>query len=169
MIGILKKTLHIVKINKNQLQFTPTYRVLNIIQDEDGDYIAHVQIINKNQTLRLPPEEILENDDLVNQFSPCDVRTLTYLGYLGINAPKYKILAKRLKGKNNVIFAIKKKGDNNIILKSASEILKESDFISNMQPDDAQEIGYTVAMERQQQENAIRSQNAKLINDSNKE
>lgn len=60
-----------------------------------------------------------------------------YLGYLGINSPKYKILAQRISEDNNIIFAIKKKGDKNIYTKTANEILaaalhlgKKSTFLS---------------------------------------
>lgn len=91
----------------------PGYRLAEIIQDEDGSYYVTIQVINKNITFRTKPEEILAENNLVNQFSPTDIRALTYLGYLGINSPKYKILAKNLSSQDSgIIFTVKKKVKN---------------------------------------------------------
>jgi len=50
-------------------------------ESDDKEYIVTIQIINKSVTFRMKPEEILAKDALVDQFSPRDIRTLTYLGY----------------------------------------------------------------------------------------
>ena len=87
------------------------FRVTSIEQDDKGDYRINAQVINKNMFVKMKPEEILADDELTNAFSPIDVRTLTYLGYLGLNSPQYKILAQRLSEKDNrLVFAIKEKG-----------------------------------------------------------
>jgi len=70
-----------------------------------------IKVINKNISFTIKPDEILAKDSMVDLFSPRDVRTLTYLGYLGINSPKYKILARRLSENNDkTIFALQKRG-----------------------------------------------------------
>jgi hypothetical protein len=135
------------ELNKKD-SYTPSYRVAEIFQDEEGDYMVQVQIISKSLAFKARPEELLAKDNIVNQFSPCDVRTLTYLGYLGINSPKFKILAQRLSENNDkLIFAIKKKGHDKLIVKTADEIVKEKDILENLKPEDAHLVGYTFATE----------------------
>lgn len=93
------------------------------------------------------PEKILESDGYINKFSPTDVRTLTYLGYLGINSPKYKLLAQRMIETGDVVFVIKQKGQKNMILKTARELFKEKEFINNMSAVDASSVTYASAFE----------------------
>ena len=102
----LKKFWHEIKALNKHDTYTPSYRMTEIFQDEEGDYMVQVQIISKSLAFKARPEELLAKDDIVEQFSPRDVRTLTYLGYLGINSPKFTILAKRLSEDNDkLIFA----------------------------------------------------------------
>lgn len=139
--------------------YTPAYRVSEIIQNEEEQYIIKVQIIQTNVYFNAYPEDILAKDDLVDRFSPKDIRTLTYLGYLDINEPKYKILAKRLSEKDDkLFFALKKKGDKNIIIKSANEIVNEENIVSALGPHDAQIVGYTLAQESLVLEKAQKNQ-----------
>lgn len=148
--------------NKNQDIFIPAYRIIEILQDSDDDYIVKVQVINKSMTFNIKPEEILAEDEIVNRFSPCDIRTLTYLGYLGINSPKYKILAKRLsENDQKLVFALKKKGNTKLVTKTADEIIKEKDILDNLNAKDAHIIGYTLATEtakaeKKQKEEALK-------------
>ncbi len=148
IIRIFKDLRNYLKTINTKDSYTPTYRVSEIIQNEEEQYIIKVQIIQKNIFFTAYPEEILAKDDLVDHFSPKDIRTLTYLGYLDINGPKYKILAQRLSEKDDkLFFALKKKGDRNIIIKSANEIINEKEIVAALRPHDAQVIGYTLAQE----------------------
>lgn len=156
MTNFVKKLYIYLQQLRQQSSYTPSYRVLDFLQDDENNYTAHIQVINKNITFYSNPEDILADDKLVSMFSPTDVRTLTYLGYLGINAPKYKILAQRMIDNQKTVFIIKKSGDKNMIIKTASEILKEHDIITSMQPEDARKIGYTVAIENIQDEKDLK-------------
>ena len=89
----------------------------------------------------------MANDHLVDQFSPRDIRALTYLGYLGVNGPKYKILAKKLSENEKITFVLKKKGEKKVFFKTADQIISETDIIPNLNSEDAKTIGYTVALE----------------------
>lgn len=155
----IKKYFGLVNISalvatKNNIMFRPAYRVVLIEKGKQGNYIAVVQVIGKASIFKLSPEEILADDKMTNQFSPTDIRTLTYLGYLGINTPKYEILAKRLSEKDNkMLFALHKKGDKFTQVKNANEISKNKEIIKQMNQEDAHMIGYVVATERLSQEN----------------
>lgn len=136
-----------IEVNSKN-SYKPAYRIVEIFQDEEEDYFVLVQVINKNSTFKSKPEELLANDLLVDQFSPRDVRSLTYLGYLGINSPKYKILAKRLsENDDKLIFALKKKGERSLIVKTAEEIMQEKDILDCLHAKDANIIGYAFASE----------------------
>ncbi|HVV68480.1 MAG TPA: hypothetical protein VHE99_05545 [Gammaproteobacteria bacterium] len=61
-----------------------------------------------------------------------------------INNPKYKILAQHLsEQQDKMLFALRKKGQKNVIIKTADEIMKEKDILNNLKAEDAQMIGYT--------------------------
>jgi hypothetical protein len=148
MIKTVKAILENFNKSRKKLFFTPTYRIVEISQTKNEDYIVTIQLINKNITFNTKPEEILSNDDLVDNFSPRDVRTLTYLGYLSINNPKYKILAQRLSEENDkILFALQKRGDKNILVKTADEILREKEILDNLSAKDSHVVGYTVGSE----------------------
>lgn len=145
--------------------YHPAYRLLEISEDISGEYHAKIQLINKNKIFSAKPEEILENDDLVSCFSPCDIRALTYLGYLGVNKPKYKILAKRLSQKTDkIFFSIRKKGETKIFTKTAIEIMNQMDVKKDFDSADSQTIGYVVALESLSSE---RNELQKALNTSN--
>ena len=151
IIGKVKNRL--ARISKelsanNALAFKPSYRVASIEKNKHGDFEVIIQLIGKAATFKMKPEEVLADDKMTDQFSPRDVRTLTYLGYLDINTPKYRILAKRLSEKDNrMVFAVHKKGEKNLQVKTASEISQDEEIIKQIDQQDAHMIGYTAASE----------------------
>ena len=137
-----------IKKDIQQEKFIPSYRVVEIRENELNEYTVVVQVINKSFYFYSKPEELLADDKIVDQFSPRDIRALTYLGYLGVHGPKYTILAKKLaEGSDRFVFALKRRGEKNIITKTAEQILNEKEIIKYMDPEDAKTIGYTVAAE----------------------
>lgn len=127
----------------------PTHRVVHIEQNKTGDYQATVQVIGKGSTFKIKPETILADDRMTNQFSPCDIRTLTYLGYLGINSPKYKILARQLsETSDKMIFSIQKKGSDEVSNKTADEISTDAEILKSLDQKDAHDVGYARATEQ---------------------
>ena len=148
----IKNIFTTIKIEQEKNIYKPNYKIIQILENEDNQHHVVIKLINKNLIFNVKPEEVLANDDLVDQFSPRDVRALTYLGYLGINSPKYKILAKKLSKNEKITFVIRKKGDPKIITKTANEIIQEADIIRQMNPTDANTVGYTLASEAIQDE-----------------
>lgn len=146
-INILKNISQIIK--KSQKQFQYNCHITAIEQDKHENYIATIQITNKRQIFKMRPEEILADDKLTDCFSQRDIRTLTYLGYLGINSPKYRILAQRLSETDNrLVFAIKKRSDNNVIIKTAAELSADEEIIKSLDQKDAHMLGYTTGSEQ---------------------
>ena len=144
----VKKFIAYVRKETQMRRYIPHYRIVEILQDEHDNYFVAIQVINKSSCFYVKPEELLADDKLVDQFSPRDVRTLTYLGYLEMNTPQYQILAKKLaEGSDRFVFALKKRGQPTIITKTAAQILNEQEIIAGMTPTDAKTVGYTVAVE----------------------
>ena len=159
-IKTLKQQL--AKLSARKESYRPRYRVAEIQQNDDHHMVT-IQVINKNILYKAKPEDILSKDKFVDCFSPKDIRTLTYLGYLGINTPKYKILAKRLSKENDKFtFALKERGNKKIITKTAFEISNEKSILKSLPVQDAHLLGYTLASEsfideRKQKEIAIKA------------
>jgi hypothetical protein len=129
--------------------YTATHRIVNIEQNEKGDYQITIQLIGKNFLQTVSPEALLADDKMVNRFSPTDIRTLTYLGYLDINSPKYKILAKRLsENHDQMLFALSKKGEKDFKVVTADEISKNNDIIKGLSQSEAHMVGMTSAEEQ---------------------
>lgn len=128
--------------------YKPTYRIISIEQDKRGTNQAVIQVIGKKASFKMKPEEILAKNSMTDQFSPRDIRTLTYLGYLGINGAKYQILAKKLsKNADKMLFALHQKDTNKIATKTADEISRDDDLLKNLNSRDAHMIGYARATE----------------------
>lgn len=142
----LKTFLVCLKNSKAKDAYKPLYKLTEILEDQE-EYVVVIQLIGKNIVFNAKPEEILADDSLVDKFSPRDIRTLTYLGYLGINGPKYKILAKKLSQHENATFLIKKKGEKKVIIRTAEQILNETSIIQHLNAEDAKTVGYTAASE----------------------
>lgn len=119
------------------------YRVCEIAQDKKGDYYVVVQMVSKYRIFKMKPEEILANDAMTLQFSPLDVRALTYLGYLGINSPKYKVLAKHLSAQEGMVFSVYSKEKDAVEIKKANEIVADKEIWQNLDRDDLPEIAYS--------------------------
>jgi len=124
------------------------YRVFDISQNKKGDYYITIQVVGKHRFFKMKPEEILANDAMTLQFSQLDIRTLTYLGYLGINSPKYKVLAKHLCTQDGVTFSIYSKENDTVELKKASEILSDQELWKNLDRDDMPEVAYSAGGDR---------------------
>ncbi len=129
------------------LTLQPKFRILHIEQTENQDFNVVVQIINKSHVFKMKPEEILADDSLTDSFCPRDIRTLTYLGYLGINSPKYTILAKRFKENNQSVFAIQEKYSKKILVKTSDEISANKDILSGLNQIDAHMVGFSTGTE----------------------
>lgn len=146
--------------------YTPTLRIVEIYQDEHKDYSVVVQTIGKNITFKMLPEKILGNDRLTVLFSPIDIRSLTYLGYLGINSPQYKLLAERFSAEGNVLFAVAKKGATEPLVKSASEVLADKEIFTSLDKEDIARISFFAATETPSAEQ-LKHESRNMLTDKN--
>jgi len=150
LIKFLKRTFRLWRsLKKGGQTYTPSHRVANIEKKPNGEYEITIQLIGKSIVQKIAPEKLLANDKMVNCFSPTDIRTLTYLGYLEMNSPKYKILAKRLsEAADQTLFAIQKKGEKKHRVVTANDISKDEEILKHLSQKDAHMVGLTTASEQ---------------------
>lgn len=147
IISGVKNIAHHKKISRDT--YCPAYRVVSIEQDNTDHYYVIIQIIGKSTTFIAKPEELLLDNAIVDLFSPQDVRNLTYLGYLGINSPTYKILAQKLSTENDqTVFALLKKGETQHCTITAADISSNLEIIQGLNQQDAHKIGFIAGIEQ---------------------
>lgn len=148
LIDFFKKCIRFYKDTNSNYLHQVSYRIVDYFQNKEKEFVVQIQVLNKHFVFYSIPCDILKDDELVNKFSPLDIRTLTYLASNTINTPKYEIIAQRLSENNEILFAMKKQGNSNLILRRACEIMREQDIISGLSAKDAAQIGYALASDK---------------------
>ena len=153
MKNIIKKiSLAKKALTSSVATYKPIYRVINIKQNEANAYDVVIQVIGKATTFTVKPETLLMDDAMVKLFSPIDVRNLTYLGYLGINTPKYKILAQKFSEEaEKTIFAVLKQGNKKYQSATAAELSTDKKIINGLTQKEAHKVGFIAGIEHMTQ------------------
>lgn len=121
------------------------YRIVNRHINDDGECQLTIQVIGKSITFKCSPEEIAADDKMLRRFSPLDVRTITFYACQEIKKPKVKIVAQEFCDKlNKMIFKMKKRGQKEILSKTAGEITLDKSY-NEMSQEEAHLIGYATA------------------------
>jgi len=141
------------------------YRVVEI-ERQEGQYKATIQVVGKNVVFNAKPAEILADDKMTAQFSTIDVRNLTYLGYEDIHQPQYKIVAKQQDDNNNTVFAVHKRGEKNITIKTAAQLVTDTGILKAIDQEDALMIGFTAGTEQVIHENLAKAAARKTLTES---
>ncbi len=84
--------IELLKQYKKTQQATNAYRIVEIKEKSNGSCELVIQIIGKNVTFKSKPEKIAADDNMLENFSRQDVRTITYFATQEIKKTKYKIL-----------------------------------------------------------------------------
>jgi len=128
-----------------QAQSKDIYRVVDV-KHTSGGYKVVIQIIGKSVVLEMTPHEIVVSDHLIEGFSKKDIRTISYYASDQIKEPRYQISSQELQN-NNILFKLKEKGSNDLIVKTAQQITLDSEIISGMSISDVQTISYAAGYE----------------------
>jgi hypothetical protein len=124
--------------------YNPVYRVQRIF-DENGIHKVMVSVIGTSRAPKpFNPEEILADDKFTCDFSPLDVRTLTYLGYCNMNDPLYKIVIEKKNDNNEIMYLVKEKGKKQPDILKEEEIRENPDIYNNFSSKDAAKISKTL-------------------------
>lgn len=102
-------------------------------EDEHIELIVVIRGI-RNHVVHFIPEKILYDDDLLSEFSPCDVRAITYLSfrkYLKYSTASLKITGQVIKfGKT--IFEVKSLINNRSDFIESFELYQNHDYLSSL-------------------------------------
>lgn len=125
------------------------YRIVEIKEKKDGSCELVIQIVGKNVTFKSRPEKLAADDQILENFSRQDVRTITYFATQEIKKPTYKILIHEFcSAFNKMIFSLKKKDKEEVIQKTADQISSDKELLSQLSPEEAHLVGFMSASEK---------------------
>ena len=124
------------------------YRIIEIKQPSNGQAKIIVQIVGKSAVIECTPQEIVADDNLIEGFSKKDVRTVTYFACQQIKKPRYKIIMQSFCEKfNRMVFKLKESTSDNVLMKTADEIVTDKAFLKNLSREDINSISYMAGYE----------------------
>ncbi|CEK09260.1 hypothetical protein [Legionella hackeliae] len=84
-IFVKKITTYIQKLqdifNKYRVEKGYRYSLINVTTQNNAIELHVIVLGIKKHILKLRPEEVIYDDGLLSEFSPCDVRAITYLSF----------------------------------------------------------------------------------------
>ncbi len=174
-----KKTLSLIEyINwifkkyqevQTELQAREAYRIVSITENAYAPCQIKIHIVGTGKEIDYTPQEIVEDDRLLECFSKKDVRTITFHACDDLKKNKFKISESRFSEKiKKILFRLKKYNSDEIIEQSAGELSHNQSIITRMSPQDAHRIGYTYGTENIIMENEEK-QKLKEMHEENKQ
>ncbi len=107
------------------------YSLVNVTS-RNNEIELHVILVGiKKQFLKLRPEEIINDDELLSEFSPCDVRAITYLSFQKyIKQEHYSlVIEKQYLNKGETIFTVKDINTNELFKIYAKKLYQNYDLL----------------------------------------
>jgi len=123
-----------------------TFRLVDIRSKRKGKHIVTVQVIGTQNIFSASPDEILNNDRIIEHFSSSDIRKITQYVY-ETKPHKCEILSQTVNHQNEILFKIKSNEDDLLEEKTASEISLNPELIDSLSSRDAHTVGYLTAHE----------------------
>ncbi|KTD33559.1 hypothetical protein Lnau_2310 [Legionella nautarum] len=124
--GIFKK----YKLEKGRYKYS-----LIDVTTENSEIVLHVILMGiKKQVLKLNPQEIVYDDELLSEFSPCDVRAITYLAFQKYmnQEQSFLIIEYQYINEGVTTFRIKNIHTNELLNINAQKIYQDYDFLINL-------------------------------------
>lgn len=124
-------------------QHVVKYRITDWVKGDipDDDKIK-VHIVNTRNEITVHPKSIICDDEIINGFSPLDVKTITMLAMSARRQPKYEIMINEFRNAlGDEIITIKDNEKSTFIRKSIQELSQSLDMIDGFSPVDAYNIG----------------------------
>lgn len=121
----------------------PQYEVVDFLECKKTGFTKAVIKLSERHTIERYISELIMNNELIGNFDPITVRTLTYLATLEQLQPDYSIVVQKMTTEvDDYILEVKSKKERTTIKKSPSEISKNQKLISKFNPIEANKIGY---------------------------
>ncbi len=150
----LFRQLHLSYLQQKQ---TYPYKVIGKEEcQKTGVEKLCIQVAGKNVFLYFVPQELVKDEEMLNGFSPLDVRTITYMALEKLEQGRsieidglYKIEKQYFSDrKEKEMFVFRYQDKDKSIARSAQELTCDSSFIKNFNSLDANRIGYIAGYEQ---------------------
>ncbi|USQ13727.1 hypothetical protein J2N86_13790 [Legionella lytica] len=141
----LRRILKKYRLEKSKYR----YSLLDVVS-RSNKIELHVIIFGiKKQILKLTPEEILYDDELLSEFSPYDVRAITYLSFQKYIKQEYSlIIEKQYLNQGETIFSIKNTQTNASLNISAKKLYQDYDSLVSLSKKDMITVISTAVQEQ---------------------
>jgi hypothetical protein len=128
---------------------TTIYRLIEVKQSPTGQVKLTVQFVGKAIVMEYTPQDIVDNDHMLEGFSKKDIRFIAYLACEQSKKPRYKIVMQEFCNTfNRMLFKLKKYDSNEMISKTASQISLDKNLINNLSQEDVCSISYIAGYEQ---------------------
>lgn len=135
------------------------YKLLEVERCNKTNQVKlHVQVCLKNIFLVFKPEELVSNENVLCCFSPLDVKQITTIALQEATqeesskvqrVPQYKIIFHYYSKKDKKeMIVLSYKGKDERIIKSAQEISRDKNILTELDAVDANRIGYAAGYEQ---------------------
>lgn len=125
-----KDVLKKYKLEKGKYRYS-----LIDVTSNNKEIELHVIVVGiKKQILKIKPEEVVCDDALLSEFSPCDVRAITYLTFQKYIKTEHcsLIIEKQFIEKGETVFSIKNINTSELLIMSAQTLYKNYDLLINL-------------------------------------
>jgi hypothetical protein len=146
------------KYNEQQNYQRDIYRIAEVKQLPSGENKIVIQVIGKSVFIECTPQEIVVDDRMLEGFSKKDIRTITYFACEQVKKPKYKIVVQEFCEKfNRIVFKLKMQNDDNIVEKTASQVLLDKNLVDGLSREDVKSVSYIAGYEHSQKEKFVKN------------
>lgn len=144
----IQKTLKTYQLQRSRYR----YSLIDVVWNEEHQEVELFVIVSgvKKQILSFTPDEILYDDELLSEFSPCDIRAITYLTfrkYICYENSSLVITGQILK-EGITIFQIKDLLNNESTYLEARKLYQHHDYLTRFSKKDMINVIATAIQEQ---------------------
>lgn len=142
----IKKFIKKYKLEKG----THRYSLINVTSKNDNIELHIIVLGIKKHIVTFKPEDVVYDDELLSEFSPCDVRTITYLSFQKyIQREQYSLMIERqsiINGKT--VFIIKDLNTKESLTISAKKLYEDYASLIKLSKKDMVNVVSTAVQEQ---------------------
>jgi len=125
------------------------YRIVEIKKLSFDNYLLIIQVIGKSTIIKYTPQEIVVDDKILEGFSKKEIKMITFLACQKNKEPKFKIIMQEFSENfNKILFKIKNEDGNEIISKTAAQLISDKEILNNLSKEDANCINFAAGYEQ---------------------
>lgn len=136
-------------VDSNLSHSNNLFQIVEIKNPTKDNYWVVIKVAGLDELVEEKPVNLIEDDIIIQGFSPLDVRTLTLLACAELNFPKQTIVAfDFVEDENETVLHIKERHKSYVVKKKLSELHANRQTLAEFDPTDAYRIGYFHGLNR---------------------